>query len=122
MSGIYDVTEAMGDLLQTIQVDRHPGGEYVDGFFQTGPTATVMIRAIVKPINDGLDLETIPEGYRDRELRYVYTEDALTPITIENQQQADIIHHEGATWRVIAVKDWRRIGGYLRAIIAKERT
>ena len=115
---IYDVTGAFNDLLEPVKLIRPPAGSFDHGIYQTGIPEERTIQAVLKPINDGADPELIPEGYRDKELRKLYTTEPIYPAG-QLRKAADVIEADGAKWEAISSKNWARVGGFYRTIVAK---
>lgn len=78
-------------------------------------TTTTTVVGCVQPI-PGKDLERLPEGLRDKEVKYIYTKAELKcgPDT-----EPDKVSVEGSTWQVEKVEKWDTLGAYWRSVIRK---
>jgi len=88
---------------------------YTDGVRAAPSTTTLSVVGAVQPI-PGKDLERLPEGIRDSDVRYIWTKVALRcgPDT-----EPDQVAIEGASWQVEEVRDWSLSGTYFRSIVRK---
>lgn len=78
---------------------RNEHGEWVPGEIIENE-----VRLITHPIPEE-SRDTVPEGYRLKDLRFFYTKEDLQP-TEEDRNQGDEIRYMGTTYRIISVKDW----------------
>lgn len=102
-TGTYTVTRASA------------ANTYVDGVVVAGATTTVSVIGVVQPI-PGKDLDRLPEGIRDNEVKYLWTKDELR---CGPDKVPDRVSVEGSTWQVEEVRKWDTMGAYWRAIIRK---
>jgi hypothetical protein len=88
---------------------------YVDGLVVPAGTTTVQVVGCVQPI-PGKELERLPEGLRDAEVKVIWTKDELRcgPGTVP-----DRISVENSVWQVEKVEKWDTLGRYWRAVIRK---
>jgi hypothetical protein len=88
---------------------------YVDGLVVASATTTLQVVGSVQPI-PGKELERLPEGLRDAEVKVIWTKDELRcgPDTVP-----DRLSVESATWQVEKVEKWDTLGRYWRAVIRK---
>ena len=88
---------------------------YTDGIRTAPSTSTLSVVGVVQPI-PGKDLERLPEGIRDNEVKYLWTKAELKcgPDT-----EPDRVSVEGSTWQVEQVRKWDTLGAYWRSIIRK---
>jgi hypothetical protein len=120
MSAIYDVTEAFDGLMWDAILHRGSTGQYVDGVWISDTSLDATIRVHIQPINDGTDIELIPDGFRDKEIVEVWSEEKLIPYSKEGQRVSDVIQDDSGRYRILTCKDWKKIGGYYRSLAVKE--
>lgn len=102
----------------TYTVGRYGSGSYADGVFVPGSPTTLSIGASVQEAR-GRELERLPEGLNGKRLLVVYTKTALR--TRQSGAQPDVIAIGGENYQVELVEDWSALGGYYKAVVAKEQ-
>ena len=118
---ILDVAEALDGLTWEVRYQPGASGYYVDGVWTPNMTAERTILAHIQPEGDGTAIQALPEAYRDAEVVNIYTKGVrLQPENKEYGRGADRIIDGDSTYRVIASKNWGRVGGYYKAVAVKE--
>lgn len=96
------------------------GSDITDGTVHwkfSGPAATTFeITASVQPMS-GRELDRLPEGLRQREVRVVFTATELKGTA--DTQEADEITIDGEQWQVQTPESWLTLGNYFRAVVAR---
>lgn len=88
---------------------------YTDGIRAAPATTTLSVVGVVQPI-PGKDLERLPEGIRDNEVKYLWTK---VELKCGPDTEPDRVSVEGSTWQVEEVRKWDTLGAYWRAVIRK---
>ena len=120
MTTFYDVTAAFDGMTWRATLHRGDTGQYVDGVWTPDVSTDTTIEVHIQPVNDGIVLDLIPDGFRDKEIVEVWTKDKLLPYSKEAQTEPDVITDENGSYRILTCKDWKKIGGYYRSLAAKE--
>lgn len=116
---MIDMSSVIANLGATnYTVTRRLSGGYTDGR-RNPPTETVLtVLAMVQPLA-GRELDRLPEGLQDKELRAVWTQDELKMTTADDEHEPDVITIDGAPYQVQTVENWYQLGNYRRFIVAK---
>lgn len=88
---------------------------YSDGIRTTPSTTSLSVVGVVQPI-PGKELERLPEGLRDAEVKYLYTK---VELKAGSTTEPDRVSVEGSTWQVEQVRKWDTLGAYWRSVIRK---
>jgi hypothetical protein len=88
---------------------------YTDGVRSAPATTTTTVVGVVQPI-PGKDLERLPEGLRDAEVKYLWS---TTELKCGPDLEPDRVSVEGSTWQVEQVRKWDTLGSYWRSVIRK---
>jgi hypothetical protein len=103
-TGTYTVTRAPSPSLDA------------EGRAVPSPSTVLVIVASVQPLS-GRELERLPESFRGKETRKLYT---ATQLRTEGEGfSADRIAIDGASWQVEGVEDFSA-AGYFKALVTKE--
>lgn len=99
---------------ETITVTRPQGGSIVDYNWVEGTPLVFNITGSVQPIR-GAELQRMPEGLREKELRRVYTETELF--------NNDTVTIDGQDYQVEEVDDYSRHGflAHYRVIVRRNK-
>lgn len=90
---------------QTLSGTRFIAGTYTNGVYIEGTTSPLSISASVQPIK-GRELESLPEGRRDKQALRLYTNFELRTAEEDDGPNADQITIDGKLFEVIAVENW----------------
>lgn len=101
-----------------ITVYRNQTGSYVNGRWIVGSVETnFIILCGVQPF-DPKELNFLPEGRRENDLRNLFTSKEL--FTLENGKRPDQVDYLGSRWEVIKVFKWQNnIINHYRYVIVK---
>jgi len=88
---------------------------YSDGKRATPSTSTLSVTGVVQPV-PGQELNRLPEGLRDRDVRVFWTTVALQG---GSAVEPDRVAIGSDTWQVEECRDWTGLGNYFRSIIRK---
>jgi hypothetical protein len=91
---------------QTLSVSR-PTGEWVDGDWVAGTPESISIEASVQPIT-GSDLQSLPEGRRDRTAYLLLTNTELKTVRDSAGTNPDTVEINGMTCEIIRCDPWER--------------
>ena len=101
---------------RTVTIYRQTGGEYVDGVWQAGSETELTGEYSVQPTSPD-DMQTLPEGRRERRAYTLYGDDSLNPVGTQNPDQVEI---DGERYEVSAVQEWRNsIIPHCRSIVTR---
>ena len=96
-------------LRKKLECKRYGIGSYVNGLWVDGDVATFFIYAVL----DGLDnetLQTLPEGYRSKEVYKMFT-DAELRVAVSNESKPDVVIIKDKRYQVIRVTDRNMLNG-----------
>lgn len=99
-------------LQEDATLTRQREGHRERGIFRAFTTVPVDIKVVVAPV-DPTVRETLPEGFRESELRTFYTR-AEVSTGVEGEEIGDLIRYEGGNYRVVRVHNWG--GAFYEAI------
>jgi len=113
-----DVSEALDeDTAETVTVERIDGGQYVDGIYQPGvPTTFTTLCSVQQP--SAIELERLPQGERDKDLRLFVSAKPLLTTGDRGGQEADVVIYQGNRYTIIHSADWS-VYGHTTAIGAR---
>ena len=97
---------------RSVTRSRYPVGSWgADGEYSLGTLTSSTIVATVQPLN-GHDRQMLPEGFRERITRKLYTEDADGFRTVDQKAgtAADRVTFDSATWEVFRVDEQDEYG------------
>ena len=120
MKPIFDVTSAFKDMLWSAILHGGNTGEYINGVWVPDTSLDRTIHVHIQPIQDGADMDLVPDGFRDKEIVEVWTTERLYPYDRDQQREPDVITDENGRYRVLTSKDWKKIGGYYRSLAVRE--
>ena len=109
-----DVTDAFGDWLQTIKINRSATGTFTDGKYVAGSKSEVNIRAVVQNTSPD-DVLVLEEGKRSTESIKLHTTTDLIALSEADSIIGDTFLYKGKTWEVANVAR-RFIGNYHKAV------
>jgi len=112
MAGIYDVTEALSDLLEPIVVKSSQPGSYVDGKWTVTPPTTNPGQAAVMPATPADEAALSVEGRQGGSVKKFYTEANVQAGDNSTRREPDVISYGGRDYRVFQVQDWVYAGGF----------
>ena len=96
MTGVYDVTEALDDLLQSVIINRAQTGSYIKGKWTVGATVPEGALAVPIPMTQNEINNLVLEGYHGRKLIQFYFKDTyVVNMSINPTTVADTIEYEG---------------------------
>jgi len=102
--------------LQTVTLSRYAiGSRGTDGRFVPGTPTTSSIEATVQPAN-GRDMQTLPEGERQKRGIKLYTTTLLYLADQDAKRLADRIAYEGESFEVRHVEEQPRIIPHYKAL------
>ena len=116
MSPIYDVSEALDDELEPIQLYLQSSGEYINGEWVETRDSAVTVQAVIHPMDYSKILKNDPEAPRDTQAIKYWSKTKIESGDTESQDSGDIIKWDNRRWTVTQTKDWKRIGGYYSGI------
>ena len=90
---------------QSLVVLRNLPGSYINQVWNDGLTIPFTITASVQPLN-GIEMTTLPEGYRDKAAYKLYTASLLNTVN-PGAIDPDIILFNGDKFVVIQVQAWQ---------------
>ena len=99
-------------------VTRLASNGYTDGRRNAPTSSTLTVLAMVQPLA-GRELDRMPEGLQDKELRAVWTEADLKVTVVGGDNEPDVITIDGVPYQVQTVENWSQLGNYRRYIAAK---
>lgn len=91
---------------------------YTDGRRNAPAESNFTILAMVQPLT-GRELDRVPEGLQDKEVRAVWTTADLIVSTAGDTHEPDVITIDGAPYQIQTVENWSDLGAYRRYIAAK---
>ena len=105
-----NVGEALdSDTAVSITVERRSGGDYIDGIYAEGSIR--IFKTLCSPQQPSpQDLQTLPEGERDKDLFKFITNKLLRTGSDRDTTQADVLIFKGNRFKIIAVGDWDTFG------------
>jgi hypothetical protein len=84
--------------IEAITITRTAAGTYTDGRYVPGSSQDLDARGNIQPLS-GIELQQLPEGDRQKEVKKIYTAFAL--------QNSDVVtRQDGIQYEVQAVEDW----------------
>lgn len=116
---IFDVTDALADLLEPVTVSSSLPGAYVKGHWVTGGVTTSTIFASVQPASNEDVNELRPEGDTLSSYKKFYSAYSFKPADKNTGTEADLLTFEGSDYKVLTVADWHGVGGYNKALAVK---
>lgn len=99
MSNISDFQNA------ELIINRPGPGEYTDGRFVKGQVLTFKAIASVQQATPK-EINMLPEGRRNKEMKVVFTESELIPTDETAQTSGDFFEYKGKTYEVHKVEEW----------------
>jgi len=120
MAGVYDVSEAFNDLIETVEYIPGTAGAYIDGEWVDGVTQPSSIHAVVLPMSYSEILKNNPEAPSDQRAVKIWSKSPLQCGDREAEKPGDKIMFNGFTYKITEVLDFDRAGGYYRAIAYME--
>ena len=114
MAGIFDITEAFNDMLESISVTRYSSGTYLNGIWVEGSTINYNTQACVLPSGNPSSLinQLNIEGYEGREMLEFYSSFKFRIADNKQGYNADLVTYDNKTYKILSVQDWDYIGGY----------
>jgi len=108
---VINVSEALDtDTAEIITVERDNGtGEYIDGLYVKGGKTTFKTLASVQQPTPR-QLETLPEGDRDKNTRLFISKKPLRTTSDRDGFIADVVIHKGQRFKLIDTGDWSSYG------------
>lgn len=91
-------------------------GSRTAGRWVEGTATTTTIQGSLQPLN-GDELQSLPEGERQRKSRKVYTTTALYAGSVDAGRRADQVVDGSDTWDVRSVSAWYAVLGHYKAIL-----
>ena len=116
LSPVVDILET-DDGSSSIVITRRAAGTFTNGLYVAGTTSTVYAQANIQPASIR-DLETLPEGQRNKETIAIYSKVELYP-AVENSIQGDLVTHSSKTYEVKQVRDWLETAGVFKSLAVK---
>lgn len=120
MAGIYDVTAALTDLLESVNHTTYSAGSYVEGEWIAGSPTASSIQAVCQPASQAEVLQLFPEGESDKLVYKFWSETKMKTANKATGIEADRVAYAGSTFKIISVEDWKTIGGFHTAYGEKE--
>lgn len=115
---VIQVSEALdSDNAIMLTVDRQSVGSFVDGIWVPGVT-TVFKSLISVQQPDAKELQLLPEGERQKDIRKFISTKALKTADQKTQTPSDLVNYKGAQYKIIKVNDYDDYG-YTRALGAR---
>lgn len=109
-----------GVFRKPLTVTREQPGQYVDGVWQPGTSATLTVNASVQPTTPD-EMQMLPEGERDRQAFTLYSDTELLVSNDNTQQPSDRVQIDGATYKASARAPWQNsIIPHHRTVVVKE--
>lgn len=101
----------------TYTLTRGTSGVYTDGRYVSAAPSTTTVEACVQPVS-GRKLLPLLEGRRTDEVRVVFTQSELFPVT--PSQRADQLTIDGEQWEVFNVERWQHWGEtHYRSLVSR---
>ena len=88
-----------------ITVERHNGGDWIEGEYVKDAPDELIIEASVQPLKPN-EVKILPEHLRSSESLKIYTEAKLIIADEKNQIPGDIIVHDGKRFIIHSVSNW----------------
>lgn len=106
---------------RNVAVLRIAEGEYINGVWYDGDNIPFTIRASVHPTPAEV-LETLPEGYRNRDSYTLYTNTRLYT-SIDNKTTPDIVYLDDRKYLVAKILSWQNtiLSHYEVVVVEDER-
>ncbi len=111
---INDVSEALLEWLEPIEIIRPGIGSYIDGKWADGIPTPVSIKAVVQNAQPN-DLILLPEGTRSTEAVKLHTTTKINTVSEVGETNADTFTYDGDTYKIYDVFK-RKIGNYYKGI------
>lgn len=116
---ILDVTDALEDLLEDIEIEKPESGVRTKGVWNDGISTIVSAKAVVQPAS-GQDLNSISiEGDTTLSYKKFYSTHSFNSSSSDSQKPSDIIRYNNGRYKVLGIADWEAVGGYKKAITEK---
>ena len=117
---VYDVTDAMNEMLvpATLIYDRR--GEYINGEWVNGVPAEISINIVIQPASAARILKILPEAPRNIDAVDIWTEHKISSGNSETGEIANVIFYDGKRYKVAKVKNYGALGGYYEALCYAE--
>ncbi len=108
---VINVSAALDkDTAEIITVQRDSGtGEFIEGLYVKGATTTFKTFASVQQPTPQ-QLETLPEGERDKNPRLFISKKPLKTVSDRDNTIADIVIYKGERFKIIQLGDWSSYG------------
>jgi len=117
---IVDVSDAIVDLEEDIQVERSIAGSRVKGSWVTGGVDIIPdLRASVQPASNEDINELRIEGDATSIYKKFYSAYPFKTANKATKTEADLIVYEGEKYKVLSVADWVKVGGYNKAMTVR---
>ena len=103
----------------TITVVRYGKGRIVGGKLKASKQRPFTVKAAVQPMT-GRERESLPEGWRQRRLVKVYTNERLLVSDDKREQRADLLFFDDEEYEVLESEQHRGVGlDYFKTIAAR---
>jgi len=103
-----------------LTVTRQQPGQYVDGIWQPGSTATLAIRASVQPATPD-DVELLPSGQENNQAFTLYSDTALHVANEIDNTVGDLVQIGGLEYRAMARQPWQNgVVDHHKTVVVKE--
>lgn len=102
----------------TYTVTRRPAAGHVEGRRAPPVPESLQVKASVQPLS-GRELERLPEGLQNREVRVIFTSVELLAGGGDDGYEPDLVAIDGSTWQVEKTEAWDQLGGLYRSYIAR---
>lgn len=100
-----------------VTVKQKSGGGFVKGVWVEGSEASITILASIQPTSP-TDMESLPEGRRNRKAFRLYTNVKLNDLSTENPDTAEI---DGKDYEITAEMQWQNeVINHYKYIVTKE--
>jgi len=92
-------------LTETLSIERHNGGSWVEGRYIKSELENLSIKASVQPLRPN-EVKILPEHRRTAESVKIYSDTKLKTSDELNGSPADVIVHDGKRFEVHSVANW----------------
>lgn len=92
--------------VHTITGKRKSASTNVDGRFTPGSQTDISFKASIQPLN-GKELESLPEGRREKDTYNIYTDFQLRTVDEEGNTNPDQVDIFGQSFEIIKVDTWK---------------
>lgn len=111
MAPLEDLSDAIAEMETGSYRIRRPAGQTTTkGRVTQNPPTIHQAPGSLQPLT-GRELQRLPEGMRDREVRAFFTAFQI--------KSKDVLEADGFDWEVDSVSDWSVLGNFYRALMTK---